>query len=745
MGHPFTRMLAAAGLLLLLTGCPSTPPPGFTLALNPASLTVTQGNSGTTQLTLTPQNGFAGTVNLALVDGSGNAVPGITVSPASLSVTGGSPVNQALTISVASGVAVNTYNLKLRATGGSQTREAGLTLTVQGAPGFTLALSPSSLSALRNESKTTQLTLTPQNGFTGTVSLSLVNPPAGVTLSPNSLTVSGPGSVQQPLTLATSAGTPAGSYTLTLKATSGGLERTVPLSLTVDPALLFTVNTPADTVDATPGDQACADSSQNCSLRAAVMEANHLSDPVVVQIPAGIYTLTLTGNDEGGGDLDLNGNITLRGAGQASTILDGNGTTGLIKVYSGKTVRIEGLTLRKAPNNAFGVFSDGNLTLDGVALKDNLDAGAYINGGTATLSNVTVSGNGKNGIFVNGGSLTLTDSTLSDNPGTGLRNYGTATLTNVTVSGNGGGGILNTGTLTLTNVTVSGNSTTGDGGGIANEYSGTLTLTNVTVSGNSTTVDGGGIANSGTLTLEGVTVSGNRARNGGGIYNTGTLTLKDTTVSGNSATNGGGIAGGGTLTNVTVSGNSATNGGGIYGGGTLTNVTVSGNSATGNGGGIYGGSTLKVAFSTLTNNTASSGGGLYFFAYYSGSVPLKGVILAGNTATSSGPDCSGGGSYTITSSGYNLVGNNADCNFSAQGTDLVGTGSSPKDPQLNPLADNGGPVQTHLPQSGSPVLDQVPPSACTDLDGNSVATDARGVSRPQPQNGKCDIGAVERD
>jgi len=39
--------------------------PDFTISLSPDSLTVQQGLSGTTQLTITPQGGFTGTVSLS--------------------------------------------------------------------------------------------------------------------------------------------------------------------------------------------------------------------------------------------------------------------------------------------------------------------------------------------------------------------------------------------------------------------------------------------------------------------------------------------------------------------------------------------------------------------------------------------------------------------------------------------------------------------------------------------------------
>ncbi len=102
----------------------------FTLSLSPSALTVPQGSSGTTTLTLTPQGGFTGTVSLDLVDGSGNPVPGITLSPQSVTVSGGGPLTQALTVSVASSVPPGTYPLRVRGTSGSFSREADLTVTV---------------------------------------------------------------------------------------------------------------------------------------------------------------------------------------------------------------------------------------------------------------------------------------------------------------------------------------------------------------------------------------------------------------------------------------------------------------------------------------------------------------------------------------------------------------------------------------------------------------------------------------
>lgn len=644
-------LFALLGMLLVFllacnttggTGGGGTGSANFVIALNPTSLNAAPGSSATTQLTVTPQNGFSGTVNLSLVDSNGAAVSGITLTPTSVNVSGGSAVNQNLTVGVGTGVAAGTYNLKVRATASNQTKEADLTLTVQSGPSFTISLNPTSLTATQGESKTTQLTLTRQNGFSGTVSLSLVNPPAGVTVSPTSLSV-GSSNVQQNLTIATSANTPVGQHTLTLKAASGTIERTATLTLVVNQATAFTVNTTADTIDADPGNGQCADSNGNCSLRAAVMEANALGAPVIINLPAGTYTLTRTSSiDEQGDDLDLKSNITLKGADQATTILDGNNATRVVEIYSGKSATLENLTLRGAPTSEAALLNRGTATLANVNISDNAGIGFYDDwSGTATtLTNVTISNNATGFYKYSDGTTTLTNVTISNN-GTGFYNdryLQTAILTNVTINNNGTGLYNRSGIAILRNATVSGNRNRG----ILTDFASNTILTNVTVSGNSTTSSYGG----------------------GGIYNSS--------------------------------------------------------------------GTLNIAFSTITNNTAPRGGGLRI---YSGTVKLKGVILAGNTATGgTGPECEG----SLSSLGYNLIKSNADCSFTRDSTDILN-----QDPNLGALANNGGPVQTHLPNAGSPVLDKVPASACTDLSNNVVSTDARGITRPQ--NGSCDIGAVEKN
>ena len=70
-----------------------------------------------------------------------------------------------------------------------------------------------------------------------------------------------------------------------------------------------------------------------------------------------------------------------------------------------------------------------------------------------------------------------------------------------------------------------------------------------------------------------------------------------------------------------------------------------------------------------------------------------------------------------------------------------GDRQSAGNPDLAPLAGNGGPTQTRLPQTGSPLIDGVPVASCQADGATGVTTDQRGVTRPQGTG--CDIGAVE--
>jgi hypothetical protein len=155
------------------------------------------------------------------------------------------------------------------------------------------------------------------------------------------------------------------------------------------------------------------------------------------------------------------------------------------------------------------------------------------------------------------------------------------------------------------------------------------------------------------------------------------------------------------------------------------NSTISGN--TGGGVRSQNGNVL-IKFSTLVDN---GGQNLSFFSFDDTHVFQVGGSVLQSTDTD---NCQTGD--LPASLGYNVVGDSS-CSFGGTG-DLQETGAA-----LGPLADNGGATQSHLPGAGSPVLNHVPPGACTDLDGAPLALDQRGS--PRPVGSQCDAGSVEAD
>ena len=377
------------------------------------------------------------------------------------------------------------------------------------------------------------------------------------------------------------------------------------------------------------------------------------------------------------------------------------------------------------------------------------------NGGYLSLFDSTVSGNSTmgergsgGGIFTrlgdddSSGRVSLTNSTVSGNStgrdgnGGGIFGY-FVTLTNSIVTGNrsgetntrsdgSGGGIFARSDVILVDSAVSGNSSGNRGGGISATNA---SLTNSTVSGNVSTSRGGGIS-TGNLSSTNSVVSGNSSRDrAGGIYiGGGVASLTNSTVSGNSArTVGGGISASNAelyLTNSTVGGNSSlSDGGGIFSSGevSLTNSTLSGNSSGRNGGaiGTYRSSILLVN-STVSGNSAASMGGGISFDNRGESLTLNNSIVAGNRDDGTAPDVFA--SLAVTNVESSLIGDTTGSEITA----TTGIGNILNQlPLLGPLADNGGPTQTHALLAGSPAID----SGSNALVDAGVTTDQRGEAR----------------
>lgn len=535
------------------------------------------------------------------------------------------------------------------------------------------------------------------------------------------------------------------------------------------PTQTLWVNTQADVQDKLSGDGFCLDEAGECSLRAAITEANAFRGATVIILPAGIYTQTLAGDPEDdnlSGDWDIRSRIIILGAGSASTILQASNSPDtasdrVLDLLAGGVVDLSGVTVRNGkhlfvsmPDAGGGGIAvegaDSGLTLNDVVVENNISEGSGggirvgTRGAYLTMSNCAIRNN-RAGSDVPGS--TATGGGLDIDSAGGTAFPATHRFTDVSVTGNivntpvadafGGGisataqstGVLCTGCNISENQAISttGGSLQGVAGGlyVANTY---FECRHCRLIGNHASHLAGAarvlpINGLGSLEIFYSTISGNSAPNAGGVMGGG-LAFGGSTISGNIASDSNAGVGGGIyilngpgypatfyVLSSTVSGNRAVRGGGIYNAG--PNVSVS------------------ISTSTIASNTATaSGGGLFEDVATSGSTLLKSTIVADNEAPL-GPDLFGG----FTSEDYNHIENIAGGTISLMPHDVAGL-----DPQLGELGFHGGETQTHVPRPNSPVLDQIPlfTNNCHNVPPN---TDQRGF--PRLTGVRCDKGSVE--
>jgi hypothetical protein len=213
------------------------------------------------------------------------------------------------------------------------------------------------------------------------------------------------------------------------------------------------------------------------------------------------------------------------------------------------------------------------------------------------------------------------------------------------------------------------------------------------------------------------------------------LTIAATTVSGNGGRLGGGVA--------SVSGTGASGAVTL----SIVNSTIAQNVSQTRGGGIAAtastvGSRTTIVNSTISANTAQVAGGLYA----STPLSLANTILAANTARAgTAPDCeAGGASVTDGPGGHNLIGNGSGCAQLLDGIDgdRVGGASSPLDPQLAPVAFDGGTTETAPPLPGSPAIAAGSAAVCLAATVGDV--DQRGAGRNATSRNTCEIGSYDR-
>ncbi|HRX82201.1 MAG TPA: hypothetical protein P5307_24210, partial [Pirellulaceae bacterium] len=284
---------------------------------------------------------------------------------------------------------------------------------------------------------------------------------------------------------------------------------------------VFTVDTLTDSIDADLADFMCRDAAGNCSLRAAIQQANVMEgEQTVVFEEAGVYMLTITNEgeniDSAKGDLDIQDDLTIIGHGADQTTINAAKTD---RAFEIGTVRV----------------NISRVTITGGDPGPGRDGGGIYNNGNLLLHQSTVVGNSAErggGIYSDWrgevpGILTLLETHVDENVATETR---------------GGGVYARDLRVIIQNSSFAGNSSKHAGGAI-NIFDGELFVTGTTFSQNRTDSgvpsirsQGGAIySDSPRSEITTSSFTGNSATSGGAIFTNGTLRVLESRFNSNSA------------------------------------------------------------------------------------------------------------------------------------------------------------------------------------------------------------------
>ncbi|HEY2113635.1 MAG TPA: hypothetical protein VGJ51_00985 [Candidatus Angelobacter sp.] len=364
---------------------PAAPTPNFSIAATPASQTVTAGAGTSYTTTVAASGGFTGVVGFTI-----SGLPtGASASFNPTSVTGSG--SSTLSVSTSTTTPAGTYTLTVTGTDGVLTHTASATLVVT-TPDFSLTATPSVQTIVSGDTAHYTATVGALNGYTGTVTFSVSGLPAGASpvFTPGSVTSSG----SSALAIATTIGTPNGSYPLVISATDGVLTHSANVTLVVTD---FGISATPSTQTIVQGNSASYSvaltvnsgflgtvnfsvtglpASSSAAFNPASLSASGTTTLTVTtsgNTPAGTYSLTIAAND---------GSITRTAS--VALLVDPGGDFGLAISPSSQTVD-------QGQNAGYGVTVSAS---GGFTALVNLSVSGVPTGATATLSPSSVQGSG---------------------------------------------------------------------------------------------------------------------------------------------------------------------------------------------------------------------------------------------------------------------------------------------------------------------------------------------------------------
>lgn len=216
-----------------------TVPPSMSALIPAGTLTIAQDGSGTSTVNIAVAGGFNSAVTLSV----SGAPSGVTATLTSKSFSAPGSGTSVLTVAASAATASQIVTLTVTASGGGITSTANVVLTIM--PAFRLTKSVDTVAVQQGSSAGLTLTSTAASGFSGAVVLTAALStggalPAGVTLGFAPSTIAS-GSGASAVTITASSSAAAGTYSITIKGTSGSLTDTAVVPVTVAPGASFTL------------------------------------------------------------------------------------------------------------------------------------------------------------------------------------------------------------------------------------------------------------------------------------------------------------------------------------------------------------------------------------------------------------------------------------------------------------------------------------------------------------------------
>ena len=272
---------------------------------------------------------------------------GMTASFSAATIASPGSGSTTLNIAATATATPGNYTLTVTGTAGSQTAKSSFTVTVL-APSFGLAVPTAALGMQNGQTITAVVGITPQNGFTGTVTLGTTGLPAGVTATFSPATLSGSKAATSVMSIVAAKSAHGGFYGFNVTATSGSFVQTASMNLAVNVTASCSMVFTPSTITVAPGG--------TTTVALTCPSAGSAISMYPFGTPSGI-TATLSSST-----LAVNGSVTMT-VSAASTAVQGSSVMGIYATEANGALQEPNIGITVTGPNSAVTLTPSTMTL----------------------------------------------------------------------------------------------------------------------------------------------------------------------------------------------------------------------------------------------------------------------------------------------------------------------------------------------------------------------------------------------